>query len=116
MNTVNLIGRLVRDPDTKYPQTDQQLAVTHYTLAVNRWVKNKNEVDFIRCVAFGKAAEFAESYFYKGVKVALSGRIATGSYEDKDGKKIYTTEVVVENQEFAESRKSADTSGKAASM
>lgn len=105
MNIVNLMGRLVKDPETKYPEKENQIPVTHYTLAVNRWIKGKMETAYIRCVAFGKMSEFAESYFYKGVKVAVTGYIVTGSYDDKDGKKVYTTDVVIEKQEFAEGRK-----------
>lgn len=106
MNTVNLIGRLTETPQTKYPINENEVAVTHYTLAVNTWAKNKKETAYIRCTAFGKLAEIAEIYLYKGVKVAVSGRIKTGSYE-KDGQKVYTTEVIIERQEFAESRKPA---------
>uniref|UniRef100_UPI0040578F8C single-stranded DNA-binding protein n=1 Tax=Agathobacter sp. TaxID=2021311 RepID=UPI0040578F8C len=106
MNTVNLMGRLVETPQTKYPANEKEVAVTHYTLAVNTWAKDKMETAYIRCTAFGRLAEIAETYFYKGVKVAVSGRIKTGSYE-KDGQKIYTTEVIIEKQEFAESRKAA---------
>ena len=104
MNNVNLIGRLVRDPETKYPEADGQVAVTHYTLAINRYSKDINEVAYVRCVAFGKAAEFAEKYFRQGMRVTICGRIQTGSYTNRDGVKVYTTEVVVEEQEFAESK------------
>lgn len=102
MNSVNLIGRLVREPQTSFPKDETGVPVTHYTLAVNRWVKDKDEeTAYIRCVAFGKASEFAESYFYKGCKVAVSGHLVTGRYENKDGVTVYTTDVVVERQEFA---------------
>ena len=104
MNTVNLIGRLTESPQTKYPANENEVTVTHYTLAVNTWAKNKKETAYIRCTAFGKLAELADSYFQKGVKIAVSGRIKTGSYE-KDGQKVYTTEIIVQSQEFAESRK-----------
>ena len=107
MNTVNLIGRLVQTPQAKYPVNEDEVAVSHYVLAVNSFAKNKTETAYIRCVVFGRLAEIAESYFYKGVKVAVSGRIVTGSYEDSSGRKVYTTEVIVEKQEFAESRKAA---------
>lgn len=108
MNTVNLIGRLVDTPQTKYPVDENEIAVTHYTLAVNSWAKNKMETAYVRCTAFGKLSEVAETYFYKGVKIAVSGRIATGSYTNAEGQKIYTTEVIIEKQEFAESRKAAN--------
>lgn len=107
MNTVNLIGRLVETPQTKYPANENETAVTHYTLAVNSWARNKTETAYIRCTAFGRLAEVAESYFYKGVKVAVSGRIRTSSYENASGQKVYATEVIIEKQEFAESRKAA---------
>ena len=108
MNTVNLIGRLTETPQTKYPTNENEVAVTHYTLAVNTYAKNKKETAYIRCTAFGKLAETAEIYFHKGLKIAVSGRIKTGSYE-KDGQKIYTTEIIVQSQEFAESRKQTAT-------
>ena len=101
MNKVVLMGRLTKDPETRY---SQDMAVSRYTLAVDRRGK-KDEADFINCVAFGKSGEFAEKYFKKGMKVAVSGRIKTGSYTNKDGRKVYTTDVVIEDQEFAESKK-----------
>lgn len=104
MNKVILIGRLTRDGETRYSQGDNPMAITRYTLAVDRRSKGEQEADFINCVAFGKAGEFAEKYFRKGMKVAISGRIQTGSYTNKDGVKVYTTEVVIEEQEFAESK------------
>lgn len=107
MNTVHLIGRLVRNPETRYPVSEEQTAVCHYTLAVNQYSKTHPSVAYIRCTAFAKNAEFAESYFYQGLKVAVSGRIATGSYKDKSGRTVYTTEVIVERQEFAESKAKA---------
>ena len=107
MNTVNLMGRLVRTPETRYPVNEGDVAVTHYTLAVNHRAGGKDSVAFVRCVCFGKLAEFAESYFYKGIKVVVTGRISTGSYTNKDGIKVYTTDVIVERQEFAE-KKSQD--------
>lgn len=108
MNKVILIGRLVRDPEIRYSQGESQMAVARYTLAVDRRYKRDGEqsADFIQCVAFGKAGEFAEKYFKQGTKVAVVGRIQTGSYTNKDGQKVYTTDVVVEEQEFAQSKNS----------
>lgn len=104
MNKVILIGRLTRDCDLKHSQTGQTVA--KFTLAVDRRFKKDNEqsADFIFCTAFGKTAEFCEKYAHKGVKFALVGRIQTGSY-DKDGTKVYTTDVIVDEMEFAESKK-----------
>ena len=107
MNKVIIMGRLTRDPDIRYSGTDNQLAVARYTLAVDRRVKKdggEDSADFISCVAFGKTAEFAEKYIRKGTKLLVEGRIQTGSYTNKDGQKVYTTDVVVENSEFAESK------------
>ncbi|MDE6529840.1 MAG: single-stranded DNA-binding protein [Lachnospiraceae bacterium] len=107
MNKVVLMGRLTRDPEVRYTQGDSSLAIARYTLAVDRRFKRDGDeqtADFINCVSFGKAAEFAEKYYHKGIKVAVCGRIQTGSYTNKDGVKVYTTEVVVEEQEFAESK------------
>lgn len=106
MNKVVLVGRLVRDPEIRYTQGDNPMAIARYTLAVDRRFKRDGEptADFINCVAFGKAAEFVEKYFVKGLRIAISGRITTGSYTNKDGMKVYTTEVTVEEQEFAESK------------
>ena len=106
MNKVVLMGRLTRDPDVRYTQGDRPLAVARYTLAVNRRFKRDNEpdADFISCVAFGRAGEFAEKYLKQGTKIVVSGRIQTGSYTNRDGQKVYTTDVVVEDQEFAESK------------
>ena len=109
MNKVILIGRLTRDPEVRYSQGDNPLAIARYTLAVDRKFNRNNDeqsADFIGCVAFGKAGEFAEKYFRKGTKIAVTGRIQTGSYTNKDGVKVYTTDVVVEEQEFAESKNS----------
>ena len=105
MNKVILMGRLVRDPEVRYSQGDNATAVARYTLAVNRKFKKDGDptADFISCVVFGRSAEFTEKYFRKGMQVAISGRIQTGSYTNKDGQKVYTTDVVVEEQEFAES-------------
>ena len=107
MNKVILIGRLTRDPEVRYSQGENASAVAKYTLAVDRKYKKDGEADadFINCVAFGKAGEFAEKYFRKGMKVAISGRIQTGSYiDDRTGNKVYTTDIVIEEQEFAESK------------
>ena len=110
MNKVILMGRLTRDPEVRYSQnSDSPMAIARYTLAVDRRFNrnnggNEQNADFINCVAFGKAGEFAEKYFHKGIKIAVSGRIQTGSYTNKDGQKVFTTEVVVEDQEFAESK------------
>ena len=110
MNRVILMGRLTRDPDVRYSQGDNPMAIARYTLAVDRRTAKSSDgqnADFISCVAFGKAGEFAERYFRKGTKIAVTGRIQTGSYTNKDGVKVYTTDVVVEEQEFAESKASA---------
>lgn len=111
MNKVILMGRLTRDPEVRYTQGEQAMAVARYTLAVDRRGKNQeNSADFIQCVAFGKAGEFAERYLHKGIKIVLTGRIQTGSYTNKEGQRVYTTDVVAEDQEFAES-KNAEGSG-----
>ena len=106
MNKVVLVGRLTRDPEVRYSQGDNATAVARYTLAVDRRFRRDGEptADFIPCVIFGRSAEFAEKYFHQGMRVSISGRIQTGSYTNKDGVKVYTTEVIVEEQEFAESR------------
>jgi single-strand DNA-binding protein len=106
MNKVILMGRLTRDPEVRYSAGDSSLAVARYSLAVDRRFKRDGEAtaDFINCVSFGKTAEFAEKYFRQGIKIAVTGRIQTGSYTNKDGIKVYTTDVVVEEQEFAESK------------
>lgn len=114
MNKVVLMGRLTRDPDVRYSnQGDRQMAIARYTLAVNRRTRNNGEqsADFISCVTFGRIAEVAEKYLRKGTKVVISGRIQTGSYTNRDGAKVYTTDVVVEDQEFAESKGSGSGSG-----
>lgn len=111
MNKVILMGRLTRDPEVRYTQGEQAMAVARYTLAVDRRGKNQeNSADFIQCVAFGKAGEFAERYLHKGTKIVLTGRIQTGSYTNKEGKRVYTTDIVAEDQEFAES-KNTESSG-----
>ena len=112
MNKVILMGRLTRDPEVRYSQGDNAMAIARYTLAVdrrfNRNNNDENSADFIGCVAFGKSAEFAERYLHKGTKIVATGRIQTGSYVNKDGVKVYTTDVVVEDQEFAESKAVSD--------
>ncbi|MCI8496340.1 MAG: single-stranded DNA-binding protein [Lachnospiraceae bacterium] len=113
MNKVILMGRLTRDPEVRYSQGDQATAVARYTLAVDRRFRRDGDqqtADFINCVAFGKAGEFAEKYFHKGIKIAITGRIQTGSYTNQEGQKVYTTDVVVEEQEFAESKAASEQS------
>lgn len=110
MNKVILMGRLTRDPEVRYSQGENPMAIARYTLAVDRRFSRNNDdqsADFIGCVAFGRSGEFAEKYFRKGIKVLVTGRIQTGSYTNKDGVKVYTTDVVVEDQEFAESKNSS---------
>ena len=109
MNKVILMGRLTRDPEVRYSQGDNSTAVARYSLAVDRrFSRNEeNSTDFINIVAFGKAGEFAEKYLHKGTKVLVTGRIQTGSYTNKEGQKVYTTDVVAEDQEFAESKNAA---------
>jgi single-strand DNA-binding protein len=109
MNKVILMGRLTRDPEVRYSQAAEPLAIARYSLAVDRRGRRDasngdQTADFINCVAFGRQGEFAEKYLRKGTKIAITGRIQTGSYTNKDGVKVYTTEVVVEEQEFAESK------------
>ena len=106
MNKVVLMGRLTRDPEVRYSQGENALAIARYTLAVDRRFKRDGEqtADFINYVVFGKSAEFTERYFRQGMRITVCGRIQTGSYTNKDGVKVYTTEVVVEEQEFAESK------------
>lgn len=115
MNKTILTGRLTRNPEIRYTAGANQMAVAHYTLAVDRLIKREGEptADFIRCVAFGKTAEFSGKYLTKGTKIAVTGRIQTGSYTNRDGQKIYTTDVIVESQEFCESKSksTAATSG-----
>ena len=113
MNKVVLVGRLTRDPEVRYSQGDNATAVARYTLAVDRRFRRDGEptADFIPCVIFGRSAEFAEKYFHQGMRVSISGRIQTGSYTNKDGVKVYTTEVIVEEQEFAESKNAGGNNG-----
>ena len=110
MNKVILVGRLTKDPEVRYSGGENTLAVARYTIAVERRFKRDGEAsaDFISCVAFGRSAEFAEKYLRQGTKIAVSGRIQTGSYTNRDGQKVYTTEVVVEDQEFAESKNASE--------
>ena len=108
MNKVILMGRLTRDPEVRYAQ-NSNTAVCRYSLAVDRRFKRDGEpdADFFNCTVFGKGAEFAEKYFRQGTKISIVGRIQTGSYTNRDGQKVYTTDVVIEEQEFAESKKAA---------
>ena len=110
MNRVILMGRLTRDPEVRYSAGENALAIARYTLAVDRRFKRDGEAtaDFINCVAFGRPAEFAEKYFHQGIRIVVSGRIQTGSYTNREGQKVYTTEVVVDDQEFAESKAASD--------
>ena len=110
------IGRLTKDPEIRYTTGENATAVARYTLAVDRRFKREGDAtaDFIPCVAFGKAAEFAEKYFKKGTKISVIGRIRTGSYTNKDGVKVYTTDVAVEEQEFAESKGGSHTNTESA--
>lgn len=117
MNKVILMGRLTRDPEVRYSQGNTPTAIARYALAVDRKFKKDGEptADFINCVAFGKSGEFAEKYLHQGMKIAVTGRIQTGNYTNKDGQKVYTTDVIVEEHEFCESKNgssSGNTSGK----
>lgn len=106
MNKVILIGRLVRDPDVRYTQGNEPMAIAKFTLAVDRKYKRDGEqtADFISCAAFGKLGEFAEKYLRKGIKIACEGHWQTGSYTNKDGVKIYTNDCMIDSMEFAESK------------
>ena len=111
MNKVILMGRLTRDPDVRYSQGENATAVARFTLAVDRRFRRDDaSTDFIGCVAFGRNAEFIEKYFRQGTKALITGRIQTGSYTNRDGQKVYTTDVVVEDQEFAESKNASGAS------
>ena len=115
MNRAIIMGRLTRDPELRYSTGERQMAVARYTLAVDRRVKRtgaegEQTADFIPCVAFDKAAEFAEKYFRQGMRVLVSGRIQTGSYTNKEGQRVYTTDIIVEDQEFADSKGAGDAS------
>ena len=114
MNKVILMGRLTREPEVRYAQGENSMAIARFSLAVDRRRQNSADgqtADFINIVAFGKLGEFAEKYLHKGTKVALSGRIQTGSYTNKDGVKVYTTDIIAEDIEFAESKNSAGGDG-----
>ncbi|WP_312427793.1 single-stranded DNA-binding protein [Lacrimispora sp.] len=109
MNRVILMGRLTRDPEVRYSQGERVMAVARYTLAIDRRVRrnqdgNEQTADFINCVAFDKAGEFAEKYFRQGMRILVSGRIQTGSYTNKDGNKVYTTDIILDEQDFADSK------------
>lgn len=106
MNSVNLIGRLVKDPETRYAQGDQGMAVTSFTLAVDRRIKRDGQQtdDFIRIVAFGKTGEFAGKYYHKGLRVGVTGHIQTGSYKDREGRTVYTTDVIADSLDFADGK------------
>ena len=118
MNKVILMGRLTRDPEVRYSAGDNSMAIARYTLAVDRRFRRDGDqsADFIGCVAFGRSAEFAEKYLRQGTKLVVTGRIQTGSYTNRDGQKVYTTDVVVEDQEFAESRAAASENGMGGGM
>lgn len=114
MNKVILMGRLTRDPEIRYANNENNTCIANYTLAVDRRFKRQGEeqtADFIRCVAMGKSGEFAEKYLHQGTKIAVEGRIQTGSYTNKEGQKVYTTDVFVESQEFAESKAASQQNG-----
>lgn len=114
MNKVILMGRLTRDPEIRYSSGENQTAVARYTLAVDRRFRRQGDeqtADFINCVVFGRGAEFAENYLHQGTKIVATGRIQTGSYTNKEGNRVYTTDVVVEEQEFAESKAAAVQNG-----
>ena len=115
MNKVILLGRLTRDPEVRYSSGENALAIARYTLAVDRRFHKDNEAsaDFIGCVAFGKGGEFAEKYLRQGTKIVVTGRIQTGSYTNREGQKVYTTEIVVEDQEFAESKAASQNNSQA---
>ena len=111
MNKVILMGRLTRDPEVRYSSGERSMAIARYTLAVDRRGRrsegSEQTADFIPCVAFDKSGEFAEKYFRQGMRVLISGRIQTGSYTNKEGQKVYTTEIIIEDQEFADSKNSS---------
>ena len=113
MNKVILMGRLTRDPEVRYSQGATATAIARFSIAVDRRFKRDGEpdADFINCVAFGRTGEFIERYGHKGTKFVVEGRIQTGSYTNRDGQKFYTTDVVVEEQEFAESKGVSGNSG-----
>jgi len=111
MNRVILMGRLTRDPEVRYSQGERQMAIARYTLAVDRRGRrqggdngDQQTADFIPCVVFDRGAEFAERYFRQGMRVCVEGRIQTGSYTNREGQRVYTTEVIIDNQEFAQNK------------
>ena len=118
MNSVILCGRLTRDPDVRYSAGDEPIAIARYTLAVDRRFKRDGEqsADFISCICFRRSAEFVEKYLHKGMKMIVRGRLQTGSYTDKEGVKRYTTDVIVDEQEFAESKKASEGGGNQSSQ
>ncbi len=116
MNRVILCGRLTRDPEVRYSQSEKAMAIARYTLAIDRKKRrgqdnNEQTADFINCISFDKGGEFVEKYFRQGMRVVVSGRIQTGSYTNKDGVKVYTTDVVVEEQEFADGKNASSGGG-----
>lgn len=116
MNKVILMGRLTRNPEVRYTQGERQMAIARYTLAVDRRGRGnagagEQTADFIQCVAFDRSGEFAEKYFHQGTKIVVTGRLQTGSYTNKDGQRVYTTDVVIEDQEFAESKAASANAG-----
>ena len=118
MNKVMLMGRLTRDPEVRYSQGERQMAIARYTLAVDRRGRRNSDpqngdqtADFIQCVAFDRAAEFAEKYLRQGTKILVTGRLQTGSYTNRDGQRVFTTDVIIEEQEFAESKNAARENG-----
>jgi len=116
MNKVILIGRLTRDPEIRYSQGSEQMAVARYTLAVDRRQRRDNNgqtADFINCVCFSKNAEFAEKYLRQGIKIAIVGRIQTGSYTNRDGQRVFTTDIVVDEHEFVESKNTSNNNNSA---
>ena len=119
MNKVILMGRLTRDPELRYSTGERQMAIARYTLAVDRRGRRSGDgqeqtADFINCVAFDRAGEFAEKYFHQGQRVLVTGRIQTGSYTNRDGQRVYTTDVIVEDQEFADSKQDGGAASQAA--
>ena len=114
MNKVILMGRLTRDPEVRYSQGERSMAIARYTLAIDRRKTQQNSdpgADFINCVAFDRAGEFAEKYFRQGLRVLISGHLQTGSYTNKDGQKVYTTDVIIESQEFADGKRDGSGTG-----
>lgn len=119
MNKVILMGRLTRDPEIRYANNENNTCIANYTLAVDRRFKRQGDeqtADFIRCVAMGRGGEFAEKYLHQGIKIVVEGRIQTGSYTNKDGQRVYTTDVMVESQEFAESKTASGQNGNQSSF